>query len=219
MSNVMKVANLFGTEFTFQAGAAIALNGLVYTNLNVQTSSWIHELTPTYPEYPYRSDLVCLGCTPDCSPDVRFNYTQVMDGNFAPIANADLDRVSIYAKTTPSSAFTIPMVICNTDSGTNLGVLEGLMYSNVLVETTSWVNEAAGGASPTYANYPMRADILCAGVNADFSPDVRFNYRQIMDGIYALIANTDENVVKIYASQIPSTDIVIPAIICTKKSD
>ena len=91
----------------------------------------------------------------------------------------------------------------------------GKVFANITVETTDWVDESDNGGTPTYADYPYRADITAAGVTTDDSPDVRFDYDEIASGIYAPVAQTDSGKVMIYASEVPSADIIIPCIICT----
>ena len=90
------------------------------------------------------------------------------------------------------------------------------IVNNATVETTDWVDESDQGGTPTYTDYPYRADITVADMTSDYSPDVRFDYTEITAGIYAPVAECDTNVIKIYASEVPSADITIPTIICTK---
>lgn len=93
---------------------------------------------------------------------------------------------------------------------------KSLVFANITVETTDWVDESDGGETPTYAMYPYRADIAATGVTSDYSPDVTFDFTELTSGLYAPIAESDTNIVSIYASAVPSTDIVVPCIICTK---
>lgn len=93
---------------------------------------------------------------------------------------------------------------------------EVFTFTNVLVATTDWVNEADSDATPTYEDYPYRADITATEITSEYSPDVRFAYAQIVEGIYAPVADTGAGIIKIYASEVPSADITIPVIICTK---
>ena len=87
--------------------------------------------------------------------------------------------------------------------------------TNVQVLTTDWVDESSGGGTPTYADYPFRADITIQGVTTDYSPDVRFGLDEAVSGIFAPIADTGTNKVMIYASEQPSATVTIPVIICT----
>lgn len=111
-----------------------------------------------------------------------------------------------------TSALGAPTV---TEAITAASSAAGKAFANLLVETTDWVDESDGGGTPTYADYPFRADIAATGVTSDYSPDVRFDYDQIQEGIYAPVADCDTNIISIYASEVPSADITIPCAICT----
>ena len=93
------------------------------------------------------------------------------------------------------------------------GVIKKL---NAQVLTTDWVDESSGGATPTYEDYPVVAEIPITGVTTIHSPDVRFALEEALSGIFAPVAESDTGVVKIYASEQPSATITIPVIICTK---
>lgn len=88
-----------------------------------------------------------------------------------------------------------------------------ICFTNVTVETTDWVDQSS---DPDITDYPYRAAVTTTGTTSDFSPDVRFDLDEAVSGIFAPIAVSDSNVVYIYASTIPASDITIPAIICTK---
>ena len=189
------------------------------TNISIGTSSWILEDPPTYDEYPYRADISVIGATPDCSPDVRFDITDDFD-KLAPIANAYTDKVMIYASEVPANTVIVPTIILNnlvaTEPSPEFSQLEGYIILNSTVATTDWVNEASGGATPTYDDFPYRADIADSDITADYSPDVRMSYADIESGIFAPVANCDASKIMIYASEIPASSITIPVIICTK---
>lgn len=113
------------------------------------------------------------------------------------------------------------ITVSNSDSRTVAQAIEDSteaqkIVNNVTVETTDWVDESGQGGTPTYADYPFRADITVTDMTGDYSPDVRFGYDEMNSGIFAPVAESDTDVIKIYASQVPSADIVIPTIICTK---
>jgi len=94
--------------------------------------------------------------------------------------------------------------------------LKGYTYTNILVETTDWINEAGGGGTPTYADYPYKAELQALGVDGNFAIDVRFNLSEIESGIFAPVYGSSTDTVTIYASDIPASDVNIPVIICTK---
>lgn len=91
-----------------------------------------------------------------------------------------------------------------------------LTAKNLTVTTTDWVDESSGGATPTYADYPIKAEIAINGVTAAHSPDVRFALEDATAGTFAPVADTAAGKVLIYASEQPSTAVTIPAIICKK---
>ena len=86
-----------------------------------------------------------------------------------------------------------------------------ILPTNTTILPGQWVLENP----PTYSEYPYRADITVAGATADCSPDVRFDITDEFDKL-APIANAYTDKVMIYASEIPSNNITIPVIICTK---
>ena len=94
--------------------------------------------------------------------------------------------------------------------------LRGIQLTNCVVARTDWVNEASGGATPTYEDYPYRADISVVGVRSSFSPDIRLNYNDIVSRIINPICDCSTDVIRIYASRVPDNDVTIPVIICTK---
>lgn len=199
-------------------GAPDLVGGLMRTVV-IGTADWVLESPATYDNYPYRADIAAVGVTSDVSPDVRFNYEDIVSGIFAPVANCGTDKVMIYASEVPASSITIPVIILNVTRGGSIpgtGALEGLTYSNIAVLTTDWINEGSGGATPTYDAYPFRADITLADVTSDYSPDVIYTLNQINMGVLGPIAVCGTGKISIYASAVPDNDITIPKIVCTK---
>jgi len=70
-------------------------------------------------------------------------------------------------------------------------------------------------ADTTYAGFGYKAEITVAGVTANYSPEVRFGFAEIMSEQFAPVADTSTDKVIIYAKAIPAAAITIPAIICT----
>lgn len=102
------------------------------------------------------------------------------------------------------------LVICNLE-----GKIPGAETKNLVdaeVAVADWEADA------TYSDYGYKAEIELPGVTNDYSPDVRFAYAEISSGIFAPVADTDTDKVIIYASEVPESAIVIPAIICTLMS-
>jgi hypothetical protein len=59
---------------------------------------------------------------------------------------------------------------------------------------------------------------MLVGVTSNHSPDVRLNYSDIVSGLISPICDCGDNVVRIYASEVPDNAVRIPVIICTKLS-
>lgn len=89
---------------------------------------------------------------------------------------------------------------------------DALTASNVAVAVADFVVDS------TYTDYGYKAEIALPGVNANFSPDVRFSLADAISGVFAPVADTDTDKVIIYASEVPAADITIPVIICTPLS-
>lgn len=85
-----------------------------------------------------------------------------------------------------------------------------LMFTDLSVPTDKWETDT------TYESYPYKADIPCEGVTAAFFSDVVFNVADAISGNYAPVSSTEDGIVRIYASEIPSEDITIPTIKCVK---
>ena len=192
------------------------------TDITISPGQWTLENPPTYNEYPYKADIAVIGATPDCSPDVRFDITEDFD-KLAPIANVNTNNiVTIYASEALTNSLTVPVIILNnlvaTEPSAEFYQLEGYIFLNVSVATMDWVNEASGGATPTYEDYPYRADIIDpdGDITSDYSADVRFDYNDVNSGIFAPVTNCNANKIMIYASRVPDNDVTIPVIICTK---
>lgn len=85
-----------------------------------------------------------------------------------------------------------------------------LIFTNKVVATTDFVADA------TYTDYGYKAVIICAGVTTSYKGDIIFNVAEATSGIYAPVCLTGAGNVTIYASEVPSADITIPTIVCTK---
>lgn len=66
----------------------------------------------TYPDYPFKANVPCLGVTADYIPIVNFAMEQATSGNYAPIALAGDDEITIYAIEDAASQFSIPTIVC-----------------------------------------------------------------------------------------------------------
>lgn len=83
-----------------------------------------------------------------------------------------------------------------------------LIFNNVQVATSSFVSDA------TYTDYPYRASITLTNVTSSMYPQVTFNLIDAISGTYAPIAETYNGGIYIYATQVPSIDVLIPTIVC-----
>lgn len=92
-------------------------------------------------------------------------------------------------------------------SGGNANILT---FSNVILETTAWVEDA------TYEEFGYKTDIPCAGVTAEFFSDVVFSVSEAISGNYAPISKTGAGTVTIYAVEQAESTITIPSIMCSK---
>ena len=98
-------------------------------------------------------------------------------------------------------------VISSTGGG---GAANILVFENKTVATTAWVEDT------TYEEFGYKADISCAGVTDDFFSDVVFGVSEAVSGNYAPISLTSAGIVTIYAVELPSANITIPTILCSK---
>ena len=84
------------------------------------------------------------------------------------------------------------------------------IFSSVSVAATLWTN------SSTYPAYPFSAAVPCAGVTADFVPEVTFGVNEATGGIFAPVALSGSGTVTIYATEKPAGAIVLSSIKCEK---
>lgn len=85
-------------------------------------------------------------------------------------------------------------------------------FTNITVPTSSWVEDA------TYAQFLYKADIPCEGIAADYFPNVVFNIVEATSGNFAQVCQSEDNIITIYAVEIPTADIIIPSIVCIKEA-
>ena len=86
--------------------------------------------------------------------------------------------------------------------------MAGLSFKDVQVSTSAWANVG------TYADYPYEANIACAGVTEAYIPQVNFSMSDALSGVFSPIAESGSGVVKIFASELPTSNVVIPSILC-----
>lgn len=78
------------------------------TKQNITISSW--SSNSTYTDFPYRATVSITGVTADMIPEVIFNATDALSGNYAPVSQTYAGGVYIYSKVTTS--ITVPTIIC-----------------------------------------------------------------------------------------------------------
>lgn len=100
------------------------------------------------------------------------------------------------------------LVLCKNYIGVSEESSSG--FKNIVITPSDFKDDL------TFNEYPYRVDIPCDGVTEQHYAMVLFNQTDALSGIFAHISNTSENTVTIYANKIPSTNITIESIICTK---
>lgn len=153
-------------------------------------------IAPAFPSNMLTVAIITLGANPTAITGANIEY--VYTNSFVQVETPSQDEVDALGNRVTSLE------------------LETLTFINATVATTDWVDESSGGATPTYADYPYRADVTASGVTTNYSPDVTFAFADATSGIYAPVADTGSGIVKIWVSKVPSADITIPVIICTK---
>lgn len=105
----------------------------------------------------------------------------------------------------------IKMELSNLEAGTGVE-LKKLQYNNVGVDAINFI------ADPTYEaqGYGYRAAVDLVGVIGSMIPEVVFELKETVSGIFAPVAETYDGGIYLYASSVPEDDINIPTIICWK---
>lgn len=101
-------------------------------------------------------------------------------------------------------------IVDNVISSTGGGTANILVFENITVATSSWIEDT------TYEEFGYKAEILCEGVTDEFFSDVVFGVSEAISGNYAPISVTGAGTVTIYAVDLPANDITIPTILCSK---
>lgn len=82
---------------------------LSFQNVTVATTSW--DSDSTYTGYSYKACLTCQNVSSSMYGEVIFDCLDATSGNFAPVCTTSTNSITIYAKTTPSSSITIPLIM------------------------------------------------------------------------------------------------------------
>jgi len=97
-----------------QAGVAVELKKLMFTNTSVATTAFVADAT--YTDYPYRAAVALTGVISGMVPEVIFGLEDSVSGVFAPVAESYSGGIYIYANGVPSAAITIPTIIAWRDN-------------------------------------------------------------------------------------------------------
>lgn len=89
------------------------------------------------------------------------------------------------------------------DSGVEL---KKLLFSNTVVNPSSFVNDS------TYGDFPYRASVALTGVISSMIPEVVLGLEDALSGNFAPIAESYDGGVYLYAESIPETAVAIPTI-------
>lgn len=90
--------------------------------------------------------------------------------------------------------------------------LKKLQYNNVGVDAINFIADTTYEAQ----GYGYRATVSLVGVISSMIPEVVFDLKEIVSGIFAPVAETYDGGIYLYASSEPDDDITIPTIICWK---
>jgi len=90
-------------------GPVGTVDKITVTNLTVSTSAWA--ANTTYSGFGFRASVAITGATANHFPIVAYHPTNVLTGNFAPIADSYAGGVYLYAKTVPAATVTIPAIV------------------------------------------------------------------------------------------------------------
>lgn len=147
-----------------------------FINAQVPVNAWVQQTSnPDVADFPWRAPVACVGITTNYSADVRFYYNDIANNSFAPVTNTAQDIVYIYADAKPSSAITIPAIICvympdgapsQTSGGGSTGGLDDSTLQTI-AELVAWKNSmvTAWQNNPDNAHYPSEG-LVYNSINA-----------------------------------------------------
>lgn len=81
-----------------------------FTDVVVDKASFVQDTT--YEDFPYRAAIALTGVTASMYPEVVFDATDAVSGQFAPTVLSYNGGIYIYAKKQPSTSITIPSIVC-----------------------------------------------------------------------------------------------------------
>lgn len=83
---------------------------LQFLNVSVPVASFVSDTT--YQDYPYRASIALSNVLSSMIPEVILSLTDVLSGDFAPIAESYNGGIYLYSASVPSDAVVIPTIIC-----------------------------------------------------------------------------------------------------------
>lgn len=95
---------------SLEAGTAVELKKLLFTNVTVPVSEFIADAT--YQDYGYRAAVVLDGVISSMIPEVVLGAEDAISGDFAPVSETYNGGVYIYASSPPQNDITIQTIIC-----------------------------------------------------------------------------------------------------------
>lgn len=99
---------------------------LMFVNQTIAANAFTLQSSPKYAGFPYVASKALSGVTAAMAPIVVFSASDATSGNFCPVVDPYSGGVYIYAHSAPSSAITIPFILCMDGEGT----LSGMSNSN-----------------------------------------------------------------------------------------
>ena len=95
-----------------------------------------------------------------------------------------------------------------------------IINTDITVTTSDFVlyNPADDFETEISTDYPYKADISIGGVTSDYVATVVPSYAATMLGILCDYNQTKAGIVRIYASEVPETDILLRTIHCVKEA-
>ncbi|MCI7728002.1 MAG: hypothetical protein MSH58_12875 [Clostridiales bacterium] len=189
---------------------------LMFVNQTIAANSFMLQASPKYADFPYVASKALSGVTAEMAPFVVFSPSDATSGNFCPVVDAYSGGIYIYAHSAPSSAITIPFILCMAGQGT----LTGMSNSNgflatVLSFTSKTVAVSDWASDTTYTDFPYRAAVACEGVTANHYAAVVFSPTDALEGIFCPVVESYDGGVYLYANEMPSAAVTIPTIVCT----
>lgn len=189
---------------------------LMFVNQTIAADSFTLQASPKYADFPYVASKALSGVTAAMAPFVVFSPSDATSGNFCPVVEPYSGGIYIYAHSFPSSAITIPLILCMAGEGTLTGMSNSngvfdkvLSFTNKTVAVSAWLSDT------TYTDFPYRAAVACEGVSMKHYAEVTFSPADALEGSFAPVAESYDGGVYIYASEIPEAAVTIPTIVCT----